>query len=255
MKFCFGTVCWGGYLERYVDLFVDNYITLYRKLIGLNINFNDIPDPIIVCNNETVGTATDNAKEKLFVTTGKKLIIIQDKHDYTTETIMYSTRNRLRKEYKKAFPNDKKVFFYFPIDDQIRPTIILELMTLSLTEEPTACMFKFMVHDVKDKYSAGTRPICSWKDIHPEDWGGYCAYNILNEEDCPLYPKVPIPNVAFYTELYKMGYKQYQSKEICVDHLRHGDSHHFKYKNTELSQKVRDYLLKQRIDLCEKGYN
>ena len=31
MKFCFGTVCWNGYLERYIDIFVNNYTTMYRK--------------------------------------------------------------------------------------------------------------------------------------------------------------------------------------------------------------------------------
>ena len=34
MKFCFGTVCWNGYLERYVDIFINKYTTIYRKLIS-----------------------------------------------------------------------------------------------------------------------------------------------------------------------------------------------------------------------------
>ena len=83
---------------------------------------------------------------------------------------------------------------------------------------------------------------------------GYCAYTIFDEDNCPLYPEIAIPNVAFYAELYRAGYKQYESEKICVDHLRHSDSHHFKYKDTEMSTKVKDFLLAQRVDLYEKGY-
>ena len=83
---------------------------------------------------------------------------------------------------------------------------------------------------------------------------GYCAYNILDEDTCPLYPKIAIPNVAFYAELYRAGYKQRQSKETCIDHLRHKDSHHYKVKNTTMSENVKNYLLEQRKDLCEKGF-
>ena len=115
-------------------------------------------------------------------------------------------------------------------------------------------MFKFYVKQTGSDFTAGTRPINSYKDIHPGDWGGYCAYNILDESKCPLYPKIAIPNVAFYAELYRAGYKQYESKNICVEHLRHADSHHFKYKDTEMTQKVRDYLMEQRKDLAKKGY-
>lgn len=54
MKFCFGTVCWGGYLERYVDIFVNNYITLFRKLINSGVSYDNILEPRIVHNNEAV---------------------------------------------------------------------------------------------------------------------------------------------------------------------------------------------------------
>lgn len=254
MKFCFGTVCWGGYLERYIDIFANNYITLYRNLIHLGINFADIADPKVVYNGDTPDLATENASKKIEMVTGKKLQLICDKHKYTTEKVMYSTRNRLRSEFKKSYPDDKKVFFYFPIDDNIRPVIALELMKLSRSKEPSACMFKFYVAEGVKQFTAGTRPICSYKDIHPGDWGGYCAYNILDEEKCPLYPAIAIPNVAFYAELYRAGYKQYASKEICVDHLRHPDSHHFKYKDTNMSTKVKEYLMAQRVDLYKGGY-
>lgn len=254
MKFCFGTVCWGGYLERYIDIFVNNYITLFRKLIGLGINYEDIPDPRVVYNGEVPDKMTERASLKLKFVTGKKLVLVCDKHKYTTEQIMYSTRNRLRMEYRKAFPTDKKVFFYFPIDDNVRPEIVFELIKLSKETVPTACMFKFFVNQGGNNFTAATRPITSYKDIHPSDWGGYCSYNILNEDDCPLYPKIAIPNVAFYADLYKAGYNQYQSDKICIDHLRHGDSHHFKYKNTAMSKEVKDFLMKQRVDLYEKGY-
>lgn len=254
MKFCFGTVCWGGYLERYVNIFVNNYITLYRKLIGYGINYRDIPDPRIICNEDTPGPNTEEAAKKLETVTGKKLMIVYDKHKYTVNQIMYSTRNRLRNEYKKAFPKDPKVFFYFPIDDNIRPDIVHELIKLSLANMPLACMFKFFVDQGGNNFTAATRPINSYKDIHPGDWGGYCAYNILNEDACPLYPEMPIPNIAFYAELYRAGYEQYQSKLVCIDHLRHKDSHHYKYKNTDMSREVKDYLMKQRVDLYEGGY-
>ena len=254
VKFCFGTVCWGGYLERYIDIFVNNYITLFRKLISLGVNYNDIPDPRVVYNNDAPGAAVGNAAQKLALATGKDLVLICDRHKYTTEQVMYSTRNRLRAEYRKAFPLDRKVFWYFPIDDNIRSESVIELMKLSKSTEPMACMFKFLVDEGTTNYTAATRPICSYKDIHPSDWGGYCAYNILDEDKCPLYPEIAIPNVAFYAELYKAGYKEYQSKEIGVDHLRHKDSHHFKYKDTTMSKEVKDFLMKQRIELYEGGY-
>lgn len=254
MMFCFGTVCWNGYLERYVDIFVNNYVTIYRKLISLGINHINIADPKIVYNNDMPGLAVENAIKKLENATGKKLILICDKHKYTTEKVMYSTRNRLRSEFKKTYPSEQKVFFYFPIDDNVRPELSLELIRLSRAKEPTACMFKFFVAEGAKTFNAATRPITSYKDIHPGDWGGYCAYNILDEEKCPLYPTVAIPNVAFYAELYKAGYKQYGSKDICVDHLRHPDSHHFKYKDTAMSNKVREYLMAQRVELYKGGY-
>jgi hypothetical protein len=253
MKFCFGTVCWGGYLERYIDIFVNNYITIYRKLIGFNINHDDIADPKIVYCEDIPGEAVERAIQKLSIRTGKKLQLICDKHKWSIEKIMYSTRNRLRNEFRKTYPAEKKVFFYFPIDDSVRPEVVYELIKLSKKEEPTACTFKFYVNQGINNFTATTRPICSYKDIHPGDWGGYCAYNILNEDECPLYPEIAIPNVAFYIELYKAGYKEYESENICIDHLRHEDSHHFKYKDSKMSQTVRDYLLAQRADLCEKG--
>lgn len=256
MIFCFGTVSWNGYLERYVDIFVNNYITIYRKLISLGVNYANIANPKICYNyyGDMPGPVTENAAKKLEIVTGKKLQLICDKHKYTTETIMYSTRNRLRNEFKKTYPKDKKVFFYFPIDDSVRPEIALELIKLSRTKEPTACMFRFFVSEGAKHFTAATRPINSYKDIHSGDWGGYCAYNILDEDKCPLYPEIAIPNVAFYADLYKAGYKQYGSKEICVDHLRHPDSHHFKYKNTAMSEEVKEYLMNQRILLSKEGY-
>lgn len=254
MKYCFGTVSWNGYLERYVDTFVNNYITLYRKLISMGVNHCDIADPKIVYVNDIPGYAVENATEKLQNVTGKNLIIVADKRKYSVETIMYSTRNRLRNEFKKSFPNERKVFFYFPIDDHIRPEIVFELIKLSKQTTPSACMFKFFVDQNGNNFTAATRPICSYKDIHPGDWGGYCAYNILDEDKCPLYPKIAIPNVAFYAELYEAGYTQYASKEICVDHLRHGDSHHFKYKDTKMSGAVKEFLMNKRVDLQQKGF-
>lgn len=254
MKYCFGTVSWNGYLERYTDIFVNNYITLYRTLIGLGINHCDIADPKIVYANDIPGYAVQEAAKKLEAVTGKKLILVADKHKYSVETIMYSTRNRLRSEFKKSFPTEKKVYFYFPIDDHIRGEIVNELYKLAKADKPMACMFKFFVDQGGNNFTASTRPICSYTDIHPGDWGGYCAYNILDESKCPLYPKIAIPNVAFYAELYEAGYEQYQSKEICVDHLRHGDSHHFKYKDTKMSNTVKEFLMQKRSDLQQKGY-
>lgn len=256
MIFCFGTVCWNGYLEKYIDIFVNNYITIYRKLIGLGVNHANIVDPKVCYSyyGDMPGPATENATKKLEIATGKKLQLICDRHKYTTETIMYSTRNRLRNEFKKSYPTDKKVFFYFPIDDSVRPDVAYELIKLARAKEPTACMFRFFVSEGAKKFTAATRPITTYKDIHPSDWGGYCAYNILDEEKCPLYPEIAIPNVAFYAELYKAGYKQYGSKEICVDHLRHPDSHHFKYKDSAMSERVREYLMEQRQELFKGGY-
>lgn len=256
MKYCFGTVCWGGYLERFVDIFVNNYITIFRKLMSIGVNYEDVAEPTIVYVSEkdSPGPITENATKTLMKITGKKLRLICDKHKYSSYTIMYSTRNKLRLEFKKSFPNEPKVYFYFPIDDNIRPETVDELYRLAHKNEPTACMFKFCVVEGAIKYSAGTRPICSWQDIHPGDWGGYCAYNILDEESCPLYPKIAIPNIAFYAELYRAGYTQYQSKEICIDHLRHTDSHHFRVKDTEMTETVKNFLLEQKEDLKEKGY-
>lgn len=255
MKFCFGTVCWGGYLERYIDLFVNNYVLLFKGLTSLDVAYHDIADPIVVCCNEEIGPAAENAIEKIKNSTGKTLKIINNKRAYGTYTVMYSTRNNLRKAFRKMYPTEQKVFFYFPIDDAIRSDVILELISLSRKEVPAACMFKFMVHDTPEKYMAGTRPITSYNDINPKDWGGYCAYNILDEDKCPLYPKIAIPNVAFYAELYRAGYKQYSSTKICIDHLRHSDSHHFKYKDTDMSDKVTEFLMKQKRELKEGGYN
>ena len=48
MKYCFGSVSWSGYLERYVDIFVDNYIRLFKELIRVGVNYIDIADPVIV---------------------------------------------------------------------------------------------------------------------------------------------------------------------------------------------------------------
>lgn len=256
MKYCFGTVCWGGYLERYIHIFVNNYITLYRKLIDIGINYEDIIDPRIVyiSNTDEPGEAAKNASLKLKRTTGKNLILVEDKHNYTQYTIMYSTRNRLRLEFRKLLPKEEKVFFYFPIDDSIRSEAVIELVKLGQSKKLSACMFKFCVEEGAIHYNAGTRPINSYKDIHATDWGGYCAYNILDEEDCPLYPKIAIPNVAFYADLYKAGYKQYESESICIDHLRHQDSHHFKVKDSRMSDKVTKFLIAQRKELYENGY-
>lgn len=173
MKYCFGTVCWGGYLERYVDIFVNNYITIFRRLMSLGVNYEDIAEPriVYVAEDDTPNSNTKDAMLKLEKITGKKLILVCDKHKYTKDTIMYSTRNRLRLEVRNAYPNEAKVYFYFPIDDNVRPEAVTELYKLAHTVTPTACMFKFMVEEGDITYSASTRPICSWKDIQPKDWG------------------------------------------------------------------------------------
>ena len=254
MKFCFGTVCWNGYLERFINIFVDNYITIYRRLTSMGANYEDIADPRVIYNNDEIGPVSKKAIEKIKLVTGKKLILIHDENEYTTETIMYSTRNDLRLEFRKVYPTEKKVFFYFPIDDKVRPDAVLELARLSRATEPSACMFRFFVSEGVKNYTAATRPINSYADIHPGDWGGYCAYNILDEDKCPLYPEIAIPNVAFYAELYKAGYKEYGSRDICIDHLRHPDSHHFKYKDSKMSDEVRKYLVDKSNELKKEGY-
>ena len=171
MKFCFGTVAWGGYLERYIDIFINNYITMYRKLIGLGINYSEIANPKIVYCDDTPSIAVEYATQKLITATGKKLQLIHDRHKWSIEEIMYSTRNRLRQEFKKSYPNEKKVYFYFPIDDNIRPDIVIELLKLKNADNPMACTFKFFVNQGGNNFTAGTRPIRSYNDIHPEDWG------------------------------------------------------------------------------------
>lgn len=253
MKYCFGSVSWSGYLERYVDIFVDNYIRLFKELIRVGVNYTDIADPVIVYANDVEGFTTEEQVQKLYDVTGKKLVLVSDKHKYNQDNIMYSTRNRLRAKIRTMYPDDQKVFWYFPIDDAIKETeAINELLKLSKATENTACMFKFYVNQNNNNFTAGTTPITSYKDIHPENWGGYCAYTILDEDKCPLYPEIAIPNVAFYIALYEAGYKQYASDKICVEHLRHLDSHHFKTKNTAMSQTVKDYLLKKRAELAKK---
>lgn len=164
-------------MERYVNIFINNYVTIYRKLTSLGVNYSDIANPKIVYNNDTPNIAVENAIKKLEIVTGKKLQLIHDKRKYTTKTIMYSTRNRLRSEFKKTYPTDKKVFFYFPIDDSVRPEAVLELVRLSRAKEPTACMFRFFVSEGAKHFTAATRPITSYKDIHPGDWGRIlCIY-------------------------------------------------------------------------------
>ena len=257
MKFCLGTVCWGGYLERYVNVFAENYITIFRKLISAGINCTDIADPRIFYANkkeeepEIIGENTEKAIKYIETATGKNLKISKASKSHTDETIMYATRNGLRGAFRKAYPEEPKVFFYFPIDDLILPEVVEELIKLSHETKPTACMFKFRVKESVQEYKAFTRPIKSPNDIFPGDWGGYCAYNILNEDDCPLYPKVAIPNIAFYIELYKAGYDEYLSKDICIKHLRHKDSHHYKTKNTEMSMEISKYLSEQKRILKE----
>ena len=253
MKYCFGSVSWSGYLERYVDIFVDNYIRLFKELIRVGVNYIDIADPIIVYANDIEGFTTEEQVQKLYDVTGKKLVLVNDKHKYNQDNIMYSTRNRLREKVRATYPDEKKVFWYFPIDDAIKEEeAVRELVKLGEATENTACMFKFYVNQGVNNFTAGTTPINSYKDIHPGDWGGYCAYTIFNEDDCPLYPEIAIPNVAFYIALYEAGYKQYESEKICVEHLRHLDSHHFKTKDEPMSQKVSDYLLKKRAELAKK---
>ena len=209
MKICLGTVCWGGYLERYINIFVDNYITLFKKLIGLNISWENIPDPKIVYvqGEDIPGFNTEAAIIKLKKATGKDLKLICDKHKYTVDTIMYSTRNRLRNEFRKDFPDEEKVYFYFPIDDRIRPEAAFELIKLARAKTPSACMFKFFVDQGGNNFIAGTRPICSYKDIHPGDWGGYCAYNILKEdenyEDLKGFKQIYIPLKYFSDTKYE----------------------------------------------------
>ena len=253
MKYCFGSVSWSGYLERYVDVFVDNYIRLFKELIRVGVNYTDIADPIVVYANDIEGFTTEEQVQKLHNVTGKKLVLVNDKHKYNQESIMYSTRNRLRAEVRTMYSDEQKVFWYFPIDDVIKEEeAVAELLKLAHAKQNTACMFKFHVNQQNNNFTAGTTPIKSYKDIHPGDWGGYCAYTILNEDECPLYPEIAIPNVAFYVALYEAGYKQYASNKICVEHLRHVDSHHFKTKDTPMSQKVSDYLLKKRAELAKK---
>ena len=71
MIFCFGTVSWNGYLERYVDIFVNNYITIYRKLISLGVNYANIANPKICYNyyGDMPGPVTENAAKKLEIVT------------------------------------------------------------------------------------------------------------------------------------------------------------------------------------------
>lgn len=253
MKYCFGTVSWSGYLERYIDIFVDNYIRLFKELIRVGINYVDIADPVVVYANDIEGFTTEEQVQRLYNVTGKKLVLVNDKHKYNQENIMYSTRNRLRTKVGSMYPDEKKVFWYFPIDDAIKQEeAVKELVKLGKSNKKSACMFKFYVNQGGNNFFAGTTPINSYKDIHPGDWGGYCAYTILKEEDCPLYPEIAIPNVAFYVALYEAGYKQYASEKVCVEHLRHLDSHHFKTKDKPMSQKVSDYLLKKRAELAKK---
>ena len=108
MKFCFGTVCWNGYLERYIDIFINNYVTIFKKLISLGINYEDIAAPKVIYNNDEPGLKVENAIKKLEIMTGKKLNLICDKHKYSTDKVMYSTRNRLRNEFKKTYPVEEQ---------------------------------------------------------------------------------------------------------------------------------------------------
>ena len=187
MKYCFGSVSWSGYLERYVDIFVDNYIRLFKELIRVGVNYIDIADPVIVYANDIEGFTTEEQVQKLYDVTGKKLVLVNDKHKYNQDNIMYSTRNRLREKVRATYPDEKKVFWYFPIDDAIKEEeAVRELVKLGKATENTACMFKFYVNQGANNFTAGTTPINSYKDIHPGDWGGYCAYTIFNEDDCPL---------------------------------------------------------------------
>lgn len=169
--YCFGTVSWNGYLERYIDMFATNFIRLYRKLISLGVNYTDIADPKICYINDEPGPKTEIVAKKIETITGKKLQLIHDKRKYVTEKVMYMTRNRLRAEFKKSYPTDKKVFFYFPIDDNIRPETSIELLKLHRAKTPMACMFKFLVEEPRNRYTAATKPITSYKDISSSSWG------------------------------------------------------------------------------------
>ena len=82
MKYCFGSVSWSGYLERYVDIFVDNYIRLFKELIRVGVNYIDIADPVIVYANDIEGFTTEEQVQKLYDVTGKKLVLVNDKHKY-----------------------------------------------------------------------------------------------------------------------------------------------------------------------------
>lgn len=252
IKYCFGSVSWDGYLERYINIFAQNFIKLYRSLIAQNVNYEEIANPIVVYNGDKPDIASEFAINVVKKETGKELILIQDKHKYNNSNIMYSMRNTLRKEFKKACP-DEKVYFYFPMDDRIKgEETAKELIKLSKEEKPSACLFKFLVKEQENQYFAETKPIKSYQDINPDNWGGYCAYKIVNDEECPLYPRIPVPNVAFYIELFKKGYIEYSSSTTCVEHLRHKDSHHFKFKNEKITQETKDYLLKQKEELMKK---
>ena len=254
MKYCFGSVCWNNYLERYVNTFVNNYITIYKKLLSLGIKKEDIAEPIICYKNEDVTPLVDAAVKRLQDVTLKKLHLIHIfQEEYSTQTIMYSMRNKLRENFKKVYPTEQKVFFYFPMDDKVLPEIGEELFKLGQKKTPSVCMFQFMVKEGQNTSWEETVPIRSSKDIDPMHWGGYCAYNILDEGKCPLYPKIAVPNVAFYIELYKAGYDEYMSQDLCVVHLRHLDSHHFKYKDSEMTKKVKEYILNQKEELEKKG--
>ena len=85
MIFCFGTVCWNGYLEKYIDIFVNNYITIYRKLIGQGVNHANIIDPKVCysCYGDMPGPHKENAIKKLEIAIGKKLKLICYRNKYT----------------------------------------------------------------------------------------------------------------------------------------------------------------------------
>lgn len=249
IKYCFGSVCWGGYLERYINIFAQNYIKLFRSLISQEVNYDEIANPIVVYNGDIPDIASEFAINTIKKETGKDLLLIEDKNKYNNTTIMYSIRNTLRKEFKKLCPYEK-VYFYFPMDDRLRgKEISNELIKLAKSKNLNACLFKFLVKEDNTEYEAKTIPINSYTDINPSSWGGYCAYKINDDNNCPLYPKIAIPNVAFYIELYKSGYREYSSEAVCIEHLRHKDSHHYKYKDEEITRKTKEYLLKQKENL------
>ena len=226
---------------------------MFKEMIRVGVNYCDIANPTIVYASDVEGFNTEDALKRLTDATGKKLILVNDEHKYTQNDIMYSTRNRLRSEVRKQYPDDQKVFWYFPIDDSIRAQeAVAELIKLSKVTENSACMFRFHVSQCNNNFSAATHPICSPNDIRHGDWGGYCAYTILNEDECPLYPEIAIPNVAFYVALYEAGYKEYSSDKICVEHLRHSDSHHFRVKDTTMSKTVASYLAEKKKELLNK---